>query len=545
MAGETTFATRWLQVEAPTFGAGPTFDPKRINQHLEGRANGKRIMRDKDVETLLNDPFGTLVLRRGVFPTNLTEVLQALDEHDGAPEGLPETSSFLISEGGQIRFKAGIKKGGVRLITVRSRAGSPELMISTLAAQGMSPRSPNSLVEVIAWDPINKTFHFYQRQNPPGAWFWCGQSDFAFDPDMRGEGPFDSHVNGYLNMKELKAPWVHWDGPDLAIAATAFAPNDPLVSDPLFLNMDPGGAFTFETQVIRPLMQRWNEARFDKAIDGVGNMGSVVSALRQVIGSTSFNLRTTHLQFSRLAQKDLEGLPTTFFVDQDGIVDAFGVGLPVDLPEFGMSGARYRALIAKFDLRVRGNRGGVDIDQPGDVPFCFAVPERAFEDTLALHALLTRRLLSRRLAACLLAVDFPNPLDSPARTSLLRHVPASARLTLATTIDDVLVPLLLDAAAASPQGSPERRFKEHWDLGPNDWETEIPRRIATYLQKVAQRLDTDDGCDEIFRLAESRRRVIRRLPLLEFDLTLPVALGISLEAPTLEMTEDARVRARV
>jgi hypothetical protein len=544
MTEEATFATRWLKFDAPTFGAGPTFDPKRINQHLEGRANGKRIMSDVDVKKLLNDPFATLVLRRGVFPTNLTEVLDALDEHNNVPEGLPETSSFLISEGGQIRFKPGIKKGGVRLLTVRSRGGSPELMISTLAAQGMSPRSPNGLMEVIAWDPINKTFHFYQRQNPPGAWFWCGQSDFAFDPDMRGEGPFDSHINGYPNMKELKAPWVHWDGPDLAIAATGFAPNDPLVSDPLFLHMDPGGAFTFETRVIRPLMNRWNEARFDKAIDGDGNIGSLVSVLRQVIGSTSFNLRTTHLQFSRLAQKDLDDLPATFFVDQDGIIDQFGVGLAVDQPDFRMSGARYRALIAKFDLRVRGNRNGIDIDQPGDVPFCFAVPERAFEDTLALHGLLTRNLLSRRLAACLLAVDFPNPLDSPARESLLGHVPANARLTQATTIDDVLVPLLLDAAAASSQGSPERRFKEHWDLGPDDWETELPKRIARYLQKVAQRLETDDGCDEIFRLAESRRRVIRGLPLLEFDLTLPVAIGIPVDAPSLEMSEDARVSPR-
>ena len=414
-------------------------------------------------------------------------------------------------------------------------------MISTLAQQGESPRAPTVLLEIITWDPINQTFHFYQRQK--GAWFWCGQSDFAFDDDMRSEGPFDSHINGYPNMKELKTPWVHWHGPSLAISASAFAPNDPLVADPLFTDLDPGGAFTFETQVIRPLMKRWNAARFRKAIDGAGNMGSLIAALRQVIGSTSFNLITTHRRFSDLGQGDLDDVPATFFVDQDGLIDDFGIGLPVAVPKFQMSRARYSALISKYDLRVRGNRNGVAIDQPGDVPFCFAVPERAFEDTLALHGLLIANLLSRRLAACLLMVDFPNPLDSPARASLLRHVPSDARLTQSTTVDDVLESRLLDAVQDSPQDSPERQFKANWDLGPNDWEEPLAQKLANYLGLVTARLDTDAGSDEIFRLAKSRRRVVRDLPLLEFDLALPVAMAIPLQAP-LEMTEKARLRVR-
>lgn len=70
MAPEHAFPSRLLRFESASALAGPAFDPKRINMHLEGRVNGKRIMRDSEVEDLLKDPFATLVLRRDKFPRN-------------------------------------------------------------------------------------------------------------------------------------------------------------------------------------------------------------------------------------------------------------------------------------------------------------------------------------------------------------------------------------------------------------------------------------------------------------------------------------------
>jgi hypothetical protein len=536
MAEERDFPSRLLRFDPPGAAAGPTFDPKRINQHLEGRANGKRIMSDADVAKLLKDPFATLVLRKDIFPNDLTELLDALDAHNGTPDGLPMTSSFLISEGGQIRFAANVDKGGSRLLTVRSRGSDAHLMISTLVGPGVSIRSSRILIEVIAWDPENRTFHFYQRQK--GAWFWCGQSDMAFDADMRGEGPFDSHINGYPNMKELKTPWVHWHGPGLGISETAYAADDPMVADPLFVNKQT--ALTFETRVIRPLCQRWNEARFAKAPAGLGALSELEAFVRQVVGSTSFNLTSTHTEASRLAQQDLDDLPPTFFLDVDCLVDSAGVGLAVQIPPLVMSRTRYRDLMATHDLRVVGG----SVDQPGDVPFCFTVPERALEDVLVLRKLIGSGRMSKRMAACLLMVDFPNPVDSPVRAGLLRHLPAGARLEDATDVDVVFGDAIRAAAPGTPNGSPERRFAEHWDLGPDGWEDEFADRVEAYFARVVAALDTDAGCDAIFRLAESRRRQTRRLPLLEFDLALPVARGIPENAPILEMTDQATVRPR-
>ncbi|MGH2732238.1 MAG: hypothetical protein ACRDJG_04755, partial [Actinomycetota bacterium] len=137
---ENVFPTRLLSL--PGDGAreaGATeIDPRRINQHIEGIPSGTRVMTGEEVARLLNDPFATLVLRRGKFPSDLGELLDALDEHNPQPDGLPQQSSSLVSEGGQIRFSGGVDKGGTRLITVRSRRDSPELIISTLVPAGIS-----------------------------------------------------------------------------------------------------------------------------------------------------------------------------------------------------------------------------------------------------------------------------------------------------------------------------------------------------------------------------------------------------------------------
>lgn len=531
---ERAFPTRFLRAGALEALGEPEAlpDPARINQHIEGRSDGRRVMTDEEVTSLLNDPFATLVLRHSRFPRTLHELLSALDEHNESPDGLPEQETYLVSEGGQIPFQPGLDKGGSRLITVRFRENSPELMVSTLLPPGASLGDDGVLLEVQAWDPIQKTMHFYQRQE--GAWFWAGQSDMAFEPDTRGEGPFDSHVNGYPIMKELKSPWVHWHGPGLGIAETAFAPDDPLVSDPLFLQRD--HALNFEQRVIRPLCERWNKARFEKNIRD-GELQGLPFFVSQVIEATSANLISTHTEFSQLDRRDLDDLPATFFFDEDSLVSE--IGLAVEVPLLRMSRKRYMGLIETYDLRVRGG----EVNQAGDVPFCFMVPERALEDVLVVKILIRRGVMTPRLAACLLMVDYPNPIGSERRASLMNHVPAAVGFDETTNLDAVLVPSILKVAA-NGAGSAESEFANHWNLGPEDWKESFADRIEKYLKSVVESLDTEIGCDAIFRLAESRRREFRRRPLAEFRLGFPHAFGIPNDSPALEMTEKAEVRER-
>jgi len=523
------FPTRKLRFGAlESLEAAP--DPERINQHIEGQRDPTRVMTDEEVERLLSDPFAELVLRRGVFPDNLDELLDAFDAQSGSPQGLDRRSSFLISEGGQIRFQPGLDKGGSRLITVLSRGASPEVMISTLVPAGASARSGDLLNEVLAWDPRNRTFHFYQRQAK--AWFWCGQSDMALVEPTRGRGPFDSHVNGYPVMKELQTPWVHWHGPGLGVAETAYGPDDPLVTDPLFVDKD--HALTFETRVIRPLAARWNQARFEKALTD-GRLQRLDQYARQVVTATTGNLISSHREWSQIdAAMGPDDVPASFFVDLETLAGT--LRLPIEVPPLRLDTATYAELVATHDLRVRGG----SVDQPGDVPFCFTVPERAHEDNLALAILVQQGVLSRRLAACLAMVDFTNPLNSTRRAALLAHFPDSAGAGDAEALDQVFV----DAVRAAPDGDAETEFLEHWDLGPTGWEETFADRIEAYLRSVAQRLTDAAGNDDIFRLAESRRREFDKRSIAEFDLSLPRAAAIPADTPALEMLPDASVRPR-
>jgi hypothetical protein len=528
---EAAFPSRLLTLGG--LEAAGAVDRARINQHIVGKPDGKGVMTDEEVARLLNDPYAKLVLRQGRFPKTLGELLDALDHAGDSPDAVPQQSTFLISEGGQIPFAPGVEKGGGRLLTVRFRNNAPELMVSCLLPPGVSPRTEEVLLEVIAWDPVNRTLHFYQRQE--GAWFWCGQSDMALEEPTRGHGPFDSHINGYPLMKELKTPWVHWHGPGLGIAETAFAPDDPIVTDTLFRDKD--HALNFEKLVVRPLAERWNIARFDKALQD-GTVTNLPGFMRQVLEATSFNLISTHTEFTQLPGQDLADIPPTFFFDQDGLVSE--IGLNVDVPALRMSGARYLALIEQHDLRVLGD----SVDQPGDVPFCFTVPERAFEDELVLKILIAKDVLSPRLAACLLMLDFPNPVGSHRRSTLMQHVPATASTDPASSLEAVLVPAIQAAAADNPEGSPEREFVANWDVGAEAWQDAFADRIEAYLGKVAALLATDPGSDAVFQLAESRRRELRKRPLVEFDLSLPIAVAIPEDAPILDMTEQAEVQPR-
>ena len=92
-----------------------------------------------------------------------------------------------------------------------------------------------------------------------GTFFWAGMSHHALEDVTRGQGPFDSHVNGSLVMKELRSPWMHWHAPQAGINQDAFAPDDPLPNDPLFRARVT--AERLETQVVRPGIRRWNAAR--------------------------------------------------------------------------------------------------------------------------------------------------------------------------------------------------------------------------------------------------------------------------------------------
>jgi hypothetical protein len=146
-----------------------------------------------------------------------------------------------------------------------------------------------------------------------------------------------------------------------------------------------------------------------------------------------------------------------------------------------------------------------------------------------------------RLAACLLMTDFPNPLFSARRRSLLAHAPLTATVAGGqSAFSEDMASAIVAAAAGAAQGSPEREFADRWHAG-DGWRDAFDALLDDYYAAVTQRLAGQDGWNEVFRLAESRRNRVRALPIFESQLLFA---HTNIRRETLSMAPDGSVAAQ-
>jgi hypothetical protein len=535
------FPTRNYPYRRPSPGLAADDAPEaplpagRLHAFVLGLDAQPRPMSEAEVSSL-RDPFAELLLKRGTFPLTFRALLSALDAFNDDPHGLPTQQSFLAADGGQIRWTAQTAEVErlFRFAIVRLRDGSAELMISGSTALD----SETQFVQLIAWDPVSAVYNFYERRL--GTWIWAGDSRHALAPQTRGRGPFDSHVNGALVMKELRVPWNNWHSMDASITEAVLEPDDPLRNEPIF--RDRVSADVLERSVVRPGIARWTSARFEAASTrGDGRLHEVRYFLRQVLETTTVNLASSGQQSAHIGDDSTLTLPTTFFLNTEALLDQIGLG--PDIAAIRVNGRHYRESLVRYDFALSDGR----YRQPGDTFFAFLVPEPAFEDLNVLAMLLDKRIVSRRFMACLLMIDFPNPILSARRKQLMRYVPETCSLLAAggglrSDLQDLFVAALDGSAAASDAQSVEAEFLANWRLPENAWEREFERRLETYFAALKAKSQTAEGFDAWVRLAESRRREFRSRPLEEFRLTTPTT-NIPENAAALEMRADGSVGA--
>ncbi|WP_437827197.1 hypothetical protein [Sorangium sp. So ce1153] len=480
----------------------------------------------------LRDPFAELVLKRGASPVSLRDLLAAVDRQNGGSDALPGQSSFVVGEGSQIAWTEGTEdvKRAMRLVVTRNSddngpSAESSLFIST------APRLDDEHVflQVLAWDPVAEVFNYYLRVGM--AWVFAGDSSHALAEGSRGRGAFDSHVNGALVMKELRAPWINWHSVRATVDA-AFAPDDPIRSTSLF--QDRSNAELFEP-VVRAGIQLWNDARIARALRTGKALTGLDAFMRQVLETTTVNLVSSDSEAHLVTQADTLTLPSTLFVNVGALLDV--LELQADLPSLDVPGELYLRSLERHDVaRTDGKHAW-----RGDTYFAFLVPEPAFEDIDVVRALIDAGIMTPRLAASLLMVDFPNPIYSSRRRRLMRYVPEKAPLDApGAALERELIAAVAAAAGALPEASPERELLANWAVGEGAWRQSFTDRIARYMERVAARLATEEGFDACFRLAESRRRRFRRLPLDEFSLLLPTT-NLDPSMPWLRMNEDGTV----
>jgi hypothetical protein len=468
----------------------------------------------------LGDPFATELLKRGTFPTTLDEVLGELDR----AHVVPSQQVFVISEAGQISPAATLYRD-FRFAVIRGPDSSTaDLMISTSAVDG--PEEP--FLQLAAWDDGAEIFNYYMRIG--GTWVWVGDSTLALSAGSRGQGCFDSHVNGSVVMKELKRPWIHWQSMK---ATLQLAAEDPLHSNRLYVSAS--GAEKLEL-IIRATARRWTTARLKRATNG-SELQNLPWIARQLFTTTTVNLASSDqesLVVARGGQSELF-LPMGFWLNADLLLDA-QLDIPALFDPPSAPSSLYADSLTRYDFALEED----PFRQPGDTFFAFLVPEPAFEDTVVVLEAVRMGLLSPKFVAAVAMVDFPNPIYSLARARLMAYIPDSVSLNSGRDISETLAEPIVAAAEATPADSPERSFAANWQLGPTEWQPTFAKRIQDFVAAVGSRVTTSQGFDDYTRLAESRRREFRQARLFEFALTLPTT-NIPSDDLLLQMNENGTV----
>lgn len=493
----------------PTCGAFRRLRPEslvdgRVHRFVVGEDTRVRVLEPDDAARELGDPFATVLLLRGIFPRTAGQVLEALQRE--APD-LGQPLFFLLGEGSQIPMSA-------------ATAGV-QRRLRFLVAHGVGPEGADVLVsafhpdegdvELMAWDRRSGGFNYYQTVGATSAWVFAGNSRHALSDATQGKGPFESHLSGNLVMKELRFPWLHWHSFAANILPSVLPQDPPLVGHPWVTGDKPDGAEVCENSVAIPGIRRWTRARFDQLLADGGVIEDPRRIMLQILGTPSVNLVTGPRESRSLGPGDPVVLPRAFFVDIEGLGRILRLPVP---PTLAVPFEIYRQNLTTFRVRQEDGAGFV---RPGDTHFPFAVPEPAFEDLAVLEEALTRGLLTRRLAACLLMTDFPNPVFSRRRASLLAHVPARATvIDGSSSFSEEMGDAIAAAAPTTSGGSPEREFAARWNRG--DDVDSFGDELRAYYDAIGARLRTQAGFDDYVRLAEARRDRVRAMPIFESPL---------------------------
>ena len=180
----------------------------------------------------------------------------------------------------------------------------------------------------------------------------------------------------------------------------------------------------------------------------------------------------------------------------------------------------------------------------GGIPF--TILQSSIEDRFGAAMLQTLKagkqslqLFSESTVNAILMVDFWNPIYSWRRGRLMQYVPTATALTgNAYDLEAKFIAAVKASDEFKDQSSPEYSFVQLLNVSTNNLQT----RIQAYLNNVSKRLKKYDGLLDYMKLAETRRRIYRPLPLDEFGFTLPYARNLDSNTPWYEMTEQGTIQ---
>jgi hypothetical protein len=485
----------------------------------------------KDELNQLDDSFANLILKKNLNPLSLNEILSFLDSSSNEENGLPNQNSFLAADGGQIMWSQETDNLNRQFRFVVSRNDKSE-EVQILISSSTVPDSKEQFLQLIAWDKSVGAYNFYERRGE--FWFWAGNSFYALKEPSRGKGPFDSHVNGALVMKELKFPWVHWHSMTASINEDVLAPNDELRNERLWI--EKLGGQEFEIKIAKPGVVKWNESRLEKNISQDNILKNCKDFFRQILETTTINIVTTKEESKSITADLLVRIPETFFFNMDVLMGE--LDLEPNISPICFLGEHYLSSLDDFEFHI----GDSNFRFKGDTHFAFLVPEVSFEDVNLISLLLSKKIVSSKFIASLLMIDFSNPIYSSQRKELMKYFPEESTIE-DYSLENKFKENIENSESALSNNSSEMQFLRNYGIPDSEWKEHFEKQIGNYFEKLKSLIGTKDGFYEIIKLAESRRREFRGTDLAEFRLTTPIT-NISDHSPILEITPEAIVQQK-
>lgn len=150
-------------------------------------------------------------------------------------------------------------------------------------------------------------------------------------------------------------------------------------------------------------------------------------------------------------------------------------------------------------------------------------------------------LFSLQTFYAIMMVDFWNPIYSWRRGVLMQYVPQQTTFNgTSYDLDSAFIANVKASSYAKSQvaDSPEVQFL-------NLLQVDLPTHqlsVAKYVAAANKNIKTAQGILDYMKLAETRRRIYRPLPLDEFGFTLPYAMALPYDEPWYEMTSTGQIQ---
>lgn len=498
-----------------------------LYRFVEGADSCMVEMNAGDIDAKLNDPFALNVLRKGLRPDSVEQVVAEMTK-----SGLVQ-QSFLVGEGSQVPATTDIPRSADRnlryAVAWTNQTNAPGAFLSA------APGGASSFLQVIGWDSKNAAFNFYELRAQPGsangkAWSWAGDTTLAGVQSSRDRGCFDCHHNGVPIMKELARPWNNWHS-ELATVAPLNVP-EAVASEPLFAQRAGGDQLE---PLIRSAFQTyylaWLRANFQRQGTTV-RLTQANEMLRHLTTNTTVNFESSQVQSRGAAtsppEAALTGVPNHLFL-WDALLGT-SLRLTYRVPPLCFERAAYDAYLVQHRFQLVQDDSASPFSVPGSTWFSFFAPVPSAEDQFAVLQLLNAKVFTEKFVAAVLLVDFPTPVFSAKRTSLQQYGEQISTGTLNDSTSSIVTDFVALVGAAAKQQpactdlltcSAEQQFLATWNLPDVSWRAEASKRIQAYLDASVENASLDD----VMRLVERRRDAFADAPpfqnLNEFSLLLP------------------------